>query len=558
MNEKMDFIALNRLILASIDGTISSEDFSRLDKMIASNPAIADHYAEFMSIYVALREPGEVATSFTSMSNQVEMNGELDLDLWRALAASEKTAITVEVERAKEPELQLVGNRRSVERQRVISKLSLAMAILSSAALIFLLVLIWLVPVKGPVIATLTDSMDAMWEGSDEIANETELRAGRMKLIRGFAEIEMYDGAVVTLQAPTEIELEGPNRLMLLVGKISAFVPEIAVGFVVRTHGVSIVDYGTEFGVTADSRGNVEAHVFKGEVEMRLGNDPLVFDVSERVTQGQAKQKAVGGNIIQPAPFANSKFIRKISSQDNFTWNGQDVKLADIIGGGNGFGTGKANWGIDIQTGRQIKIDSTNFGFSGSGRYNFASNPFVDGVFIPDGGNGPVRISSTGLYFTQCPDTNGTAVGNFLNGAWHNHIEDKPSHMLRLGGRTFEKAGQAFFMHANKGITFDLDAIRNNIHGVHINSFKALAGVSDTVLEIWPESSRTDFWVLVDGQLKLEQIDVKPDDISFIIDIPLTDQDRFLTIITTDSGDEYGTSRDWAMFAEPVLELELE
>ena len=557
MNDKTDYIAINKLILASIDGTISSEDFSHLDQLIAGDPAIADHYAEFMSIYVALREPGEVATAFTN-NNQTGIDGDIDLDLWQALAASEKTAVTVEVERAKKPELKYVVHRRKVKRQRVISKLNLYTAIVSSAALIFLLLLTWLVPVEGPIVATLTDSIDAVWEGASEIAVETEFHVGRIKLTRGFAELMMYDGAVVTLQAPAEIELEGSNRLLLLVGKLSAVVPESAVGFVVRTPSVSIVDYGTEFGVTVDSRGDVETHVFKGEVEMRLGNDPLVFDVAKRITQGQALQKTVNGNI-ESARFVGNKFVRKISSKGNFTWDGQNIKLADIIGGGNGFGTGKANFGVDIETGRHAKIISTNQSFYNAGRYKFSPNPFIDGVFIPDASKRPVRISSTGLNFVECPDTSGYAVGDILNGAWHNHILDKPAHLLRLDGRTFEKSGEAFFMHANKGITFDLDAIRRKSPGVRINKFTALAGVSDTVLEIWPESSRTDFWVLVDGQVKLEHIDVKPDDISFIIDIPLTDQDRFLTIITTDSGSEHGgSSRDWALFAQPVLELELE
>ena len=555
MNEKTDLIALNKLILASIDGTINNEDFSRLDNLIANDPAIADHYAEFMSIYVALREPGEVATAFTGRNDQIEIDGDINLDMWQALAASEKTAIAVEVERTREPELLYVEQTKSANRQRVISKVIMCTAILSSAALIFLLVLALLVPVKGPTLATLTDSIDAMWESAGEIEPETELQAGKMKLVRGLAELEMYDGAVVTLQAPTEIDIEGPNRILLITGKISAVVPENAIGFVVRTGGVSIVDYGTEFGVTADSRGNVETHVFKGEVEMRLGNDPLVFDIAKRITKGQAMQKTVEGNIIQATEFTDSKFIRKISSANNFTWDGKNIKLADIIGGGNGFGTGKANWGIDVQTGREIKIVNTDQGNYGSARYNRCLNPLIDGVFIPDGGNGPVRISSTGLSFTKCPDTNGISVGGFLNGAWHNHITDEPAHLLKLNDRTYEKPGEAFFIHSNKGITFDLNAMRRNIPGVRINRFKALAGVSQTVLEIWPESSQTDFWILIDGRIKLEKKGVKPDDIPFLVDIPLSDQNRFLTIITTDSGNSAG--RDWAMFAEPVLELEL-
>ncbi len=37
------------------------------------------------------------------------------------------------------------------------------------------------------------------------------------------------------------------------------------------------------------------------------------------------------------------------------------------------------------------------------------------------------------------------------------------------------------------------------------------------------------------------------------IRVELQPEDRFLTLVTTDGGDGVGT--DWALFAEPVLEL---
>ena len=60
LSEKLDI-----LILASLDGVISDEQFAWLDKQIIENPEVAQYYVEFMSIYTGLRQPGDVSTSFS-------------------------------------------------------------------------------------------------------------------------------------------------------------------------------------------------------------------------------------------------------------------------------------------------------------------------------------------------------------------------------------------------------------------------------------------------------------------------------------------------------------
>ena len=88
--------------------------------------------------------------------------------------------------------------------------------------------------------------------------------------------------------------------------------------------------------------------------------------------------------------------------------------------------------------------------------------------------------------------------------------------------------------------------------GVRIVSFEAFCGLADNILQETPEQ-KADFWVLVDGIARFSLRRVSPQFNAERIHIDLDDEDRFLTLLTTDGGD--GTGTDWCIFAEPVLEL---
>lgn len=61
------------------------------------------------------------------------------------------------------------------------------------------------------------------------------------------------------------------------------------------------------------------------------------------------------------------------------------------------------------------------------------------------------------------------------------------------------------------------------------------------------------FYVLVDGEKRFEIAGLHKELLDIPVRIELSDQDRFLTLIAADGGDT--TSRDWCVFAMPVLEL---
>jgi len=544
MDERTE-IRIDELVFRSLEGLISEQECRELEVMIEAGSLAREYYCSCVDLNLGMLKIKDAAWRPLQMTMVLE-----------EMAEYEKTAPETEIPKEKplrERELiqKVVYRSRG---KRKISKFSIFTLAMSTAAVLSIVAMILFSPIH-PVVATLTDSINAEWmDTGDNPVIDDVLRQGELTLVRGLAEITFDNGAIVIVEAPAVFDLESSQSMFLTSGRMSAVVSEYAIGFTVNTFSGSIVDLGTEFGVSVEGDGTCELHMFEGKANLIAGQTGEKR-TSQIVSANEARSIDPMIGSIKEVELVNRDFVRQINSEKGFIWRGENFNLADVVGGGDGFGTGVLNVGIDLRTGKQITVDDSCVAEQGDGLYKPAQNPYVDGVFVPDGRGRSVQISSTGLCFAECPETLGCFYGSVFNGGWHIHSPGEPPHLLKLGGRTFEKSGEALYMHSNMGITFDLKAIRQCLPGGrHIQKFAAFAGVSETVLEIWSKSSRVDFRVLVDGRVKVERVNVKPEDGPFDIDVALTGTDRFLTLITTDS--DKNTNRDWALFAEPTLVLE--
>lgn len=219
---------------------------------------------------------------------------------------------------------------------------------------------------------------------------------------------------------------------------------------------------------------------------------------------------------------------------------GQGLNLADIVGGGNGLGTGRYRQGIDART---AKVQTRDFGRLGNvvtNRFSKSGFDFVDGVFIPDGANGKAEIpvSSTGIMITGLPKTSGDAWDMIRNGPVASQ------HSPELGGIDFTKDGQSLLgLHANAGITFDLAAMRKASQFDEMR-FTAMLGYFGAA-----GGSYADAWVFVDGQKVAEFRHLKREDGLQNLDVRLPKSSRFLTLVSTDGGNGYGM--DQIGFGDP-------
>jgi len=295
-----------------------------------------------------------------------------DTAAWQALLDAERTAPGIEREVESPEPKPSVGDTKTDKDKRA-NKFWPTVTLFSSAAAL-LLVLLGIIEYvcSHRVVAELGNSVHAKWA---ETPDSNGLRPGLLELREGAAEITFKQGTRVLIQAPCEFDLVSTNRMELMGGSVTAFVPEQARGFRMITPQSEIVDFGTEFGVAVASSTAYEVHVFKGRVG--LEPDPRRGGTGKRedLLDGQCALADASGSIrTETLTQRPKRFLQQMPDAHQVGIPGKRLNLADVIGGGNGFGTGriggsalrdlnrgtKVGWPINcvkLRTGQTITID---------------------------------------------------------------------------------------------------------------------------------------------------------------------------------------------------------
>ncbi len=563
MELKRDDIRLSELILASLEGTIQPDEFEEMQHRIESSPEAARAYVDFVLNHAIIGHHAKTTPLGVSASDSAVINWQF----WNELAETEKSSPTVAV--IESPEENKIFSVRDSRVERVthsVNRFFLLTAILSSAALILLIALAYLNPAKPQPAAVIIDTLNAKWMHSTASPAQGDVLFGKnesVNLLSGIVKMEFAYGAKVILEGPATFKTVSPDKLVLESGRMYASVPVKATGFTVMTPSSCVIDLGTEFGVEVDFAGSTNVHMFYGKTSLLagvLGN----VQASRILETGQAKRVNPTGNL-QDIPLNETGFVRALDSRANFVWRGEKINLADIVGGGDGLGTGTINQGIDVATGKAKLFEKATTSLHGKSQYlPVQGNALIDGVFIPIAQNGKLTVSSGGHFADHFPQSAGDYWNGIFNGGWHEASNFSVArHNLKLHGTEYGNSeNPSIYMHASQGITFDLNAIRQHFPGLAINRFETICGISESLLEYIGTIRRkmpnqplpiAGFHVLLDGQMKFSR-DL-PAGQNEVITIPISSQDRFLTLITTEGPD--GTHfNDWALFAEPYLYLE--
>ena len=230
---------------------------------------------------------------------------------------------------------------------------------------------------------------------------------------------------------------------------------------------------------------------------------------------------------------------------------GRGIDLADIVGGGTGFGTGRKGLGLDARTGKTQERPFGDLGNVKPGHYAKVNHAFIDGVFVP--ANGESQITSTRLKATGLPANSGKAWDMIRNGPVSSQFSTK------FGAVDYNTAAHSMIgLHANAGITFDLVAVRRAIVGENTAAteaqsdsatlrFTAVAGYGGK-----PEEPSAEFHIFLDGALQPHQRIGRNDAVPIQISIPSAAQ--WLTLVSTDGGNGYGN--DQVSFGDPQIRVE--
>ncbi len=143
-----------------------------------------------------------------------------------------------------------------------------------AAAVVIMALMIWRMTSSPPAPrAVLVESIHAHWLGGRTERVGHAMPSGMIQLARGTAEFRTRTGVTVVVQAPARLRIQSGQRIWLSSGKIVAKVPHTSVGFTVQTLYGSLIDLGTEFGVSQQPGKPTYAEVFQGHVAVaRVGH----------------------------------------------------------------------------------------------------------------------------------------------------------------------------------------------------------------------------------------------------------------------------------------------
>lgn len=233
-----------------LDGSLSEEERMRLVETLRSHPEWLGEVASQFALSGALSDWGHPDPAFAdrTWAHVSKLSSEDDQDFVRKF-------------------------RLRLIRRRVVRVLAYA-AVLGLAVLPF----IWNRPSMQPEVATLslTDSKGGMVATRDVRAGE------RLEAQSGLMRLTFRNGAVVAIEAPLDLRIVSGNEVNLERGRLNAWCPESAHGFMVKTATALATDLGTSFGVSIGDGGKSEFVVLDGLVEVRKGDEKI------RLSEGAA------------------------------------------------------------------------------------------------------------------------------------------------------------------------------------------------------------------------------------------------------------------------------
>lgn len=212
------------------------------------------------SLIELLKQDGDLRRKWAS---HAEMEGWLGIAMEAPAFREEQIRSTMDRLQQADHEAFVAGVRDRVEQVRWKRRV-LAMAAVATMA--FLTVFSWnrLKPV--PVIATLERQESAVWKDGSAAPGILAARS-RLQLSGGLVELQIADKGRMILEGPADLEFVSAGHSILWQGRVVMRVTESGHGYRLQTPGGSVVDLGTEFGVSVGASGAVETHVLEGQVE---------------------------------------------------------------------------------------------------------------------------------------------------------------------------------------------------------------------------------------------------------------------------------------------------
>ncbi len=236
---RAEIAKVRELVNAILDDGPTPERLQQLERLLNHDPEVCEAYLDFMTMHAYLER---------------QLGGSL----------------------AEVPGVPGVTSQQHGRPRRIrIRRHAIAAVLVILGVLIGVHLATWLgrKAIGSTYVATLKNAINAQWSMADAPQRPGSLlKQGSLVLTKGLAEIELFEGTVLTLEGPVGLELLSTNRIALEKGMLVAEIPTRATGFAIRTQVAEIVDLGTRVGVKADTQGTTWVRVFDGKVRVSPSN----------------------------------------------------------------------------------------------------------------------------------------------------------------------------------------------------------------------------------------------------------------------------------------------
>jgi hypothetical protein len=388
-----------------------------------------------------------------------------------------------------------------------------------------------------------------------------------LRLNRGLVKLEFAAKACVVLSGPAELKILGPGEVLLLRGKLTGRSEEG--DFIVQTPSAYVVDVGTAFGVAVGGDAATDVVVFDGEVHVQRSS---ASPDKVKLTRGMiARADGTGLNASRDLGSA-PEFDREFNGERPTNLGPNELSVVDIICG-SAPGEYRSAGSIDPELGTWSTLPWSESkgvrGKAGTGKVIPVEwNPWIHGIFIPAPNCERLTIDLGG---------NSVPSSSLVGGAWgpiwaRRRIERRLDPLAAQADRDVEGfwgAGTTTAlldrsrwvrdgvvgMHANVGVTLDLDAIRRG-YGVSLRSLRGvLAHLEQSyVSQPFQPQALSTFQIYVDGELRYERNSFCRQDGDAMFGTELLDSDKLLSFIVTDGND--GPVYDRVILLDPLFEID--
>lgn len=393
-----DKILIHEWVCKALEGTISQAESDRLQEALAADPDALGYYQTCIQVNMGLVKIQPILDDSLAMNSCLQ-----------EMAEYEKQAEVLDIKDiCPKPEWTPIKMAPVAAQTRPTNKMLLYAAIVSTAALFLMMLYVYHNPrAVRQEVATLADSLNAEWADSDNgFRSGSRLRTGQgpATLSRGMVKLLYDDGVEVVIEAPAEFELLTSMEIALRSGRLYATVSEAGKGFTVRTQNARIIDLGTEFGVDVNTGGDTSLHVFKGKTTLIAGFQRKEKEIAE-VTAEQARRVDTFNADIKAIEFDKKTFARSFDSRTQSVWRGESVAaLSDALAGTLNprrtdapFGTAGGPAAETVWVGADKPV-------VGPGIFlPMPENPFISGLFVPNGADGPIPVSADGRVHWDAP-----------------------------------------------------------------------------------------------------------------------------------------------------------